>query len=98
MTTPVAPSLTFEELHQRVHRNDVANLDGLDLNALTVEEKEHLIMRATPLAVATANFAQQFGSSVAGDAEFKLSKPVKVCDDFLSHAWQTDRIGAGSPL
>ena len=92
MSTPAAPSLTFEELHERVHKNDVANLDGLDLSALTVEEKEHLIMRATPLSVATANFAQQFGSSIAGDLEFKLSKPVKVCDDFLSHAWQTDRL------
>ena len=82
---------TFKDLYSMVHQNDVSSLD-FDFDALSAEEKEHLIMRAAPLSVAMKGFAAQFSSSVAGDAEFKLSKPVKACDDFLSHAWATERL------
>lgn len=82
---------TFEDVYQRVHSNNVAGV-AFDFDALTTEEKEFLIMRATPLSVATKDFAVQFASSLSGDAEFKLSKPVHACDDFLSHAWATERL------
>ena len=90
-TRAVKQGLTFEEVYERVHRNDVSSLD-FDFAALSNDEKEHLIMRATPLSTAMKGFAAQFGSSAAGDAEFALSKPVQACDDFLSHAWSTDRL------
>ena len=90
-TRAVKQGLTFEEVYERVHRNDVSSLD-FDFAALSNDEKEHLIMRATPLSTAMKGFAAQFGSSTAGDAEFALSKPVQACDDFLSHAWSTDRL------
>ena len=69
-TRAVKQGLTFEEVYERVHRNDVSSLD-FDFAALSNDEKEHLIMRATPLSTAMKGFfAAQFGSSTAGDAEF----------------------------
>ena len=87
-TAAVRNGLTFKEVFERVHSNDISGIE-FDFDSMSAEEKEHLIMRATPLSIATRNFAAQFASSEAGDADFKLSMPVERCDDFLSHAWQT---------
>ena len=42
-TRAVKQGLTFEEVYERVHRNDVSSLD-FDFAALSNDEKEHLIM------------------------------------------------------
>ena len=84
-------SLTFSEVYEAVHDNNVGGVE-FSFDQFTPEEKEHLIMRATPLSTATDGFAKQFSSSQSGDAEFKLSRPVEACDAFLSHAWSTDRM------
>ena len=83
--------LTFAEIYRRVHKNEV---DGMDFQfgEFTQAEKEHLIMRGAPLSAVMRDRAAQFASSTSGDSEFKLSGPVAACDDFLSHAWQTDRL------
>ena len=89
-TAAVRNGLTFKEVFERVHSNDISGIE-FDFDSMTVEEKEHLIMRAVPLSHTLKGFAAQFSSSISGDAEFKLSRPVDTCDDFLSHAWSTGR-------
>ena len=83
--------LSFEEVCSKVHANDLADVK-FDFSLMNAREKERLLMRACPLSAVTSNFGQQFASASSGDDEFKLSRPVAVCDDFLSHAWKTDRM------
>ena len=87
----VRGSQTFKHIYSVVHHGDTHELE-FDFDALTAAEKEHLIMRAAPLSVAMKDFSAQLGSSAAGAAEFRLSKPARACDDFLSHAWSTRRL------
>ena len=82
---------SFKDLYSVVHHGDTHELE-FDFDALSDQEKEHLIMRAAPLSVAMKDFSAQLGSSAAGAAEFRLSKPARACDDFLSHAWSTRRL------
>ena len=88
----VRGSQTFKHIYSVVHHGDTHELE-FDFDALSAAEKEHLIMRAAPLSVAMKDFSAQLGSSAAGAAEFRLSKPARACDDFLSHAWSTRRLG-----
>ena len=84
-------ALPFSEVFRLVHENNVAEVD-FNFGEFTPEEKEHLIMRAAPLSTVTRGFSAQFASSLSGDADFQLSHPAEACDDFLSHAWATERL------
>jgi hypothetical protein len=84
--------LSFEELFQRVQTGNKLDNISIQASELTESQRTSLILRGTRLRTVLTGFGKYLKNNRASESTFECcSQPIQFIDEFLSHAWATNR-------